>query len=209
VGDVTGRNINEDVMPTMYLPFLQHEEDSLLAEATLIVRTDRQTKETGSALVGAVRGVDASLPVARVMTLDDHVRAQVMPQRMGVRLFAFFGALALVIATVGIYGVASATVVERTRELGIRMALGARASQVVALVQRQTLMPVTTGIAVGLLLAVWTAKLVGALLYGLDPDDPAAFTVVALGLTAVALLAAWVPARRAARVDPAITLRTD
>jgi predicted permease len=209
VGDVRGRGINEDVMPTMYLPFLQHEEDSLLAEATLIVRTDRQTEETGSAPVGAVRGVDASLPVARVMTLDDHVRAQVMPQRMGVRLFAFFGALALVIATVGIYGVASATVVERTRELGIRMALGARASQVVALVQRQTLMPVAAGIVLGLLLAVWTAKLVGALLYGLDPDDPAAFAIVAVSLAAVALLAAWVPARRAARVDPAITLRTD
>jgi ABC-type antimicrobial peptide transport system permease subunit len=128
---------------------------------------------------------------------------------MGVRLFVFFGALALVIATVGIYGVASATVVERTRELGIRMALGARTRQVVALVQRQTLVPVAAGIVLGLLLAVMIAKLVGALLYGLEPEDPAAFTLVALGLAAVALLAAWVPARRAASVDPAITLRAE
>jgi ABC-type antimicrobial peptide transport system permease subunit len=132
-----------------------------------------------------------------------------MPQRMGVRLFLFFGALALLIATVGIYGVASATVVERTRELGIRMALGARTRQVVALVQRQTLVPVAAGIVLGLLLAVSIAKVVGALLYGLDPEDPAAFTLVALGLAAVALLAAWVPARRAASVDPAITFRAE
>jgi putative ABC transport system permease protein len=209
VGDVRGRGIAEEVMPTMYLPFLQHQEDTLLDAATLIVRTDRDAGAMGSALVGAVRGVDGSLPVDRVMTLDDHVRAQVMPQRMGVRLFTFFGLLALVIATVGIYGVASAAVVERTRELGIRMALGARAQQVVALVQRQTLAPVGAGIVLGLLLAVWTAKLVGALLYGLDPDDPMAFTAVALALAVVALLAAWVPARRAARVDPAITLRSE
>jgi len=209
VGDVRGRGIDEEVMPTMYLPFLQHPANTLLDAATLIVRTDRDAGTIGSALVGAVPGVDGSLPVDRVMTLDDHVRAQVLPQRLGVRLFTFFGLLALVIATVGIYGVASATVLERTRELGIRMALGARAQQVVALVQRQTLAPVAAGIVVGLLLAVWTAKLVGALLYGLDPDDPTAFTAVALALAAVALLAAWVPARRAARVDPAITLRSE
>jgi predicted permease len=209
VGDVRSRGIGEEVMPTMYLPFLQYEEDTLLAQATLIVRSAGEADAMGPALVDAVHGVDGSLPVSRVMTLDDHVRAQVMPQRMGVRLFAFFGALALVIATVGIYGVASAAVIERPRELGIRMALGARGRQVVALVQRQTLVPVAAGMIVGLLLAVWTARLVGALLYGLDPDDPAAFTAVALGLAAVALLAAWVPARRAARVDPAITLRTD
>ena len=208
-GDVRGRAIDEEVMPTMYLPFLQHQEDTLLNAATLIVRTDREAGSMGSALVSAVRGVDGNLPVDRVMTLDDHVRAQVLPQRMGVRLFTFFGLLALVIATVGIYGVASAAVLERTRELGIRMALGARARQVVALVQRQTLAPVGAGIVLGLLLAVWTAKLVGALLYGLDPDDPMAFTAVALALAAVALLAAWVPARRAARVDPAITLRSE
>ncbi len=208
-GDVRGRAIDEEVMPTMYLPFLQHQEDTLLNAATLIVRTDREAGSMGSALVSAVRGVDGNLPVDRVMTLDDHVRAQVLPQRMGVRLFTFFGLVALVIATVGIYGVASAAVVERTRELGIRMALGARAQQVVALVQRQTLAPVGAGIVLGLLLAVWTAKLVGALLYGLDPDDPMAFTAVALALAAVALLAAWVPARRAARVDPAITLRSE
>jgi ABC-type antimicrobial peptide transport system permease subunit len=79
----------------------------------------------------------------------------------------------------------------------------------VALVQRQTLVPVAAGIVLGLLLAVMIAKLVGALLYGLDPEDPAAFTLVALGLAAVALLAAWVPARRAASVDPAITLRSE
>ncbi len=209
VGDVRGRAIDEEVMPTMYLPFLQHQEDTLLNAATLIVRTDPEAGGMRSALVSAVRGVDGNLPVDRVMTLDDHVRAQVLPQRMGVRLFTFFGLLALVIAAVGIYGVASAAVLERTRELGIRMALGARAQQVVALVQRQTLAPVGAGIVLGLLLAVWTAKLVGALLYGLDPDDPMAFTAVALALAAVALLAAWVPARRAARVDPAITLRSE
>jgi putative ABC transport system permease protein len=209
VGDVRGRGIDEEVMPTMYLPFLQHRSDTLLDAATVVARTDRDAGTIEGALVSALRSVDDQLPVARVMTLEDHVRAQVMPQRMGVRLFSFFGTLALLIAAVGIYGVAAAAVVERTRELGIRMALGARARQVVALVQRQTLVPVAAGIVMGLLLANWSAKLVGALLYGLDPDDPAAFTAVAVALAGVGLLAAWIPARRAAKVDPAITLRTD
>jgi predicted permease len=206
-GDARTRGIDHEPMPFIYLPFLQHTRLTLLDSATLIARTDGDPRGLAPMLRRELAALDRTLPVGRAMTLDDHLRNQVLPQRMGLTLFVFFGALAVVIAGVGIYGVAAQSVAERRRELGIRLALGAAGGQVIRLVQRQTLVPVAAGLAIGFVASVWTARLVGGLLYGLDPQDPPAFVAVAIALGAVALLAAWIPARRAARVDPAIALR--
>jgi predicted permease len=207
--DARTRALDEAPGPVVYLPFLQHPGETLRDGATLIARTDGDARDLLPALVRELRAVDARPPIAQAMTLDDHVRNQVLPQRMGVTLFAVFGLLAVAIAAVGIYGVAAHAVAERTRELGIRLALGAAGGEVVRLVQRQTLLPVGAGLAIGLVASIWGSRVTGSVLFGLDPHDPAAFAGVAATLALVAAVAAWIPARRAARVDPTAALRQE
>ena len=132
-----------------------------------------------------------------------------MPQRMGVTLFGVFSALALTLAAIGIYGVASYVAALRTRELGIRIALGADRARIRALVLRQGSVPVAVGVGAGLIIAAAASRLATAFLRGVPPRDPVTYAAVAALLAAIALVATWIPARRAARLDPIQALRQD
>jgi putative ABC transport system permease protein len=131
----------------------------------------------------------------------------IAPQRFNLWLFGSFAALALILAAIGIYGVMTYNVAQRTREIGIRMAMGARRSDVLRLVLTQSILPAATGVFLGLSVALALTRLMASLLFGLTATDPATFAVVALLLILVALAAAYMPARRATQVDPLVALR--
>jgi ABC-type antimicrobial peptide transport system permease subunit len=129
--------------------------------------------------------------------------------RSGATLFSIFGALALILAVVGVYGVKAYSVARRTREIGIRMALGAEPGAVLYMILREGLVMILSGTALGLLLALGIGRIFGSMLYQVSPVDPVAFTLAPLVLTAAALLACYLPARRATKVDPMVALRTE
>jgi ABC-type antimicrobial peptide transport system permease subunit len=156
-----------------------------------------------------VRALDPNLPVANLRTMDSHLGIALMPARITGIALGVFGLLGLILASVGMYGVMAYSVAQRTREIGIRMAIGAATQDVVRLIMRQGLQLVLIGVVVGLVGAVGASRLLRAVLYGDQGLDVVTFTVVPLVLLGVAALATWAPARRAARVDPAITLKAD
>jgi ABC-type antimicrobial peptide transport system permease subunit len=141
--------------------------------------------------------------------LADQVNASLRQERLVATLSGFFGALALLLAGLGLYGVTSYAVSRRRTEFGIRMALGAPPSRIVQLVLWRVALLVGAGVTVGAIVSLWASKFVASLLYGLEPRDPGTFASAVIVLTLVAAFAAWVPARRASRTDPAITLRCD
>ena len=160
-------------------------------------------------LAGQLRGVDPVPPVYDARTFEEAIRGLLMPQRMGVALLGFFSTLALVLATIGIYGVASYVSALRTREIGIRMALGATASHVRGMMVMQGAVPIAVGIVVGLGAALYASRLVQTFLLNVSPFDPAAFAGATTLLVAVALAASYVPARRASRIAPVQALRDE
>lgn len=175
---------------------------------TLILRTEADPKALIALMRGEVRQLDPHLPVSG-KTLEERLAMPLLPVRVGAALLGGFGLLALALAAVGIYGVMSYAVSRRTREIGIRMALGARASQVLGLTLRQGMTPVMVGVGVGLAAALGLTRLAGSLLYGVSTSDPLTYAGVAALLTAVALLACYIPASRAAKVDPLVALRNE
>jgi putative ABC transport system permease protein len=175
---------------------------------TLVLRTDGDVKGILALVRGEVRQLDQHLPVSG-KTLEERLAMPLLPVRLGAILLGGFGLLALALAAVGIYGVMSYAVSRRTREIGIRMALGARASDVLRLTLRQGMMPVLVGVALGLAAALGLTRLAGSLLFGVSASDPLTYAGVAVLLTAVALLACYIPANRAAKVDPLVALRND
>jgi predicted permease len=162
-------------------------------------------------LRGAVRDVDPSIPIISLRTFAQHLDSNLdlWLVRAGAALFSIFGALALGLAVVGLYGVKAYSVARRTREIGIRMALGAQAGAVLRMIMREGSVMLISGLAIGLLLSIATAKLLSGILYGVPALDPIAFTVAPLVLTIAALIATWLPARRATRVDPVQALRAE
>jgi len=205
VGDIKHDGLDLPSAPAVYVPYLQTPDSGM----TLVVRA------TGDplGLVGAVRaqvyGVDRNQPVSRARTMDELVAESVGPRRFSMSLLSGFAALALFLAAVGIYGVMSTSVAQRTHEIGVRMALGARRSDVVKLVIRQGLPPVLLGTCIGLIAAMVFSRVLESLLYGVSARDPATFAGVSLLLVCVALAACFLPARRAARVDPMIAIRCE
>jgi predicted permease len=159
----------------------------------------------------AVRDVDPSIPIISLRTFAQHLDSNLdlWLVRAGAALFSIFGALALGLAVVGLYGVKAYSVARRTREIGIRMALGAQAGAVLRMIMREGFVMLISGLAIGLLLAITTAKILSGILYGVGALDPVAFTVAPLVMTAAALIATWLPARRATRVDPVEALRSE
>jgi ABC-type antimicrobial peptide transport system permease subunit len=166
-----------------------------------------------SALVAAirqeVRNLDPNLPVFNVKTFAEQINDSVSQERLIALLSSFFGFFALLLATLGLYGVMSYAVTRRTNEIGIRMALGAKPLDVVRLVMREVLLLVALGIGIGLTAALATTRYVASLLFDLTPNDPLTITLATLLMIGVAILAGYLPARRAARVDPLIALRTE
>jgi putative ABC transport system permease protein len=203
VGDVHHEALGREPYPQIYLPFAQAPVRSLV----LTARTPRAPAELISSIKRVLAELDAELPLADVATMDQRMAVSLARPRVNATLLGGFALTALILAAVGIYGVVAYGVVQRTRELGIRMALGAGRGSLLRLVIRQGMAPVLGGIALGTAAAFAGTRLLRSLLYGVGATDPLAFAGVALFLAAVALAATYIPARRAAGVDPAVALR--
>jgi ABC-type antimicrobial peptide transport system permease subunit len=175
----------------------------------LVIRTARDPASVTSSVRALVRSLDADVPLAQVRTLDDIVGRSVSTPRAATYLLVAFGALALLLAAVGVYGVMSYVVAQRTNEIGVRVALGARTSDVMRLVVWQGMRPVLSGLAIGTAVAYVGTRAMRAILYSVSATDPLSFGVALTTLTAVALLANWRPAKRAAAVDPMEALKTE
>jgi putative ABC transport system permease protein len=175
---------------------------------TFVIRA-RRSDVAAAALREAIAQADPRMPPPELTTMDQIVAASLSQQRFSTTLMTIFAALALVLTSVGIYGVVSYAVARRVREIGVRMALGATPRDVVRLVVRQGMMPVVIGLGVGLVAALGLTRLLAGMLYGVSPRDPVALAAMAAVLVAVALLASYLPARRATRVDPLVALRGD
>ena len=203
VGNVRQRDVMEDMRPTLYIPLPQA---NLWGEGDIEMAVVARTAHDPSGLAGPVRqavlGVDPRLPVFAVATLDEIRAAAVATTRFNMLLLTALGIIGLVLAAVGIYGVISWFVNQRTQEIGLRMALGATEGRVLALVAWQAMRPVIVGLAVGLAGALAATRALASLLFGVTASDPATFAGVLVVLAAAALLASWLPARRASRVEP-------
>jgi predicted permease len=211
VGDVRHNGLAADAKPQYYVPLAQVEGSwaATMRSMTLTVATEGPPQAYLDALRAEVRALDPSLAVAQVMTLDEALARSVAGPRFALVLLAAFAACALVLAAVGIYGVLSYVVSRRTREIGIRAALGAEPGQMVGMIVRQGFVMATLGVAAGSIVAWLLADVMAGLLYGVAPQDPATFASAPVLLLSVALLACWIPAARAARVGPASALRSE
>ncbi len=205
VGNVRHQALEEEGGLEIYLPITQSHNGSV----ELVVRTSVPPASVAPGVRRALLSVEPNLPTSEYRELGDLVARAVSPRRFMVDLLAAFAVAALLLASVGIYGVVSYTVGRRTQEIGIRMALGASAFSVRKHVMKQTVMLVSAGIAVGVLGAVVFGRVMSSMLYQLKPADPLTFTATVVTLLAVALLAAYLPALRASRVDPMSALRTE
>ena len=206
IGDVKDEGLNEADPPQIYLPYSQWPIHGM----SVVLKTSVPPALVADAVRREVYSVDSSLPVANIRTLDQLVARSISQPRFYMTLLAVFAAVALILAAVGIFGVLSYAVVQRTREIGIRMALGARERSVVGLVVRHALILAIAGIAVGSVAAwILSTSMISGLLFSTDPRDGMTYAAVAFTLTGVALLAAYVPARRATRVDPIVALRAE
>jgi len=203
VGHVKNYGVDQDSRVELYLPY----EQSPVTGVTLIVRAEKDPAALSSAVREAVRAVDPDVPVYLVRTLDEIVSDRTAQRRLAVMLISVFAAVALLLAAVGIYGVMSYAVAQRTQEIGIRMALGAERQDILRMVLRHGTLMAVTGIVLGLAVALALARLITSLLFQVSATDPPTFSVVPLVLIAVALLACYIPARRATRVDPLVALR--
>jgi predicted permease len=205
VANVRHSSLEEDAGLEMYFPITQMTMNSV----EMVVRTSRPAESIAPEVRIAMRGVEPSLPTAEFRTLGDVVDRSVSPRRFVVVLLGGFAALALVLASLGIYGVVSYSVTQRTQEIGIRMALGASAGQVQMRVLRQTVVLALIGAGIGVVVSMAAARLMESLLYGVQPGDIATFAGMLGVLTLVAALAGYLPARRASRIDPMSALRSE
>jgi len=173
------------------------------------VRYEGDPAPLAEAIRKEIHAHDAGLAVFNTETMEEHVRDALFLPRLVGTLFSIFGSIGLLLASVGLYGVMSYAVSQRTKEIGIRMALGAEAKAVQKLFVRDGMWLVLISIALGLPMALLSARLATSMLYGVRPYDLATFSVVPLLLVLVTLLACWIPSRRASRVDPMVALRVD
>ena len=201
VGDLRHRSLESNPFPTMYFPTLAS------GRTNLVIRTHGDPLSIVGAIRKEVQAIDPDQPIAAVRPMTEWVETSVAAPRYRTTLLALFAALAMVLAATGIYGVMSYSVAQRTHEIGVRMALGARRSDVLKLVVRQGMLLTLIGVVVGLLGAFALTRVMSSLLFGVTTKDPITFAVVAGLLIAVAFIACFVPARRATKVDPLVALR--
>jgi ABC-type antimicrobial peptide transport system permease subunit len=176
---------------------------------SLVARTRGDAARATTRMVTALRELDPSLMVIQVKTMQQHLAAMLLPARLGAVAFALFAGLALVLATIGVYGVVRYAVARRAREVAIRLAIGARPEGVVRLLMREGVTLVTVGAVLGLLFAAITARGLQSLLFGVTAIDPIAFLGAPILLIGIGALAAYLPARKASQVDPANALRAE
>jgi putative ABC transport system permease protein len=203
VGDVRHRGLDTEPRPQWYRTYLQ----SPRLRMTLVVRAAGDPASLTAAVRNAVRSVDQDQPVSNVMTMPEIVAESISPRRFQMLLLGLFAALALILAVMGIYGVISYSVAQRTHEIGVRMALGARPRDVLRLIVGQGLMLALIGVGLGLAAAFALTRVIASLLYGVSATDPASFATTSLLLMITALLASYLPARRAMKIAPVVALR--
>lgn len=203
VGDIRHRALETEPAPAMYMPTFEGNW------MNLVVRTQGDPANLAAAIRQEVKTIDPDQPIAAVKTMDEWVATAVSAPRYRTSLLALFALVALILASTGIYGVMSYSVTQRTREIGVRMALGAGQLDVLKLVVRQGMVLVVIGVVIGLAGAFALTRVMSSLLFEVTPKDPLTFTVVAAFLTVVAFVACYIPARRATRVDPLVALRCE
>jgi putative ABC transport system permease protein len=203
VPSVKNRSLEEDARFYLYQPFAQ----SFDRETSLVMRSANHPEELIAAVRREVAALDPELPLYEVTTVEQTVARSVSTKRLTNMLFAGFAATALLLALIGVYGVTSLNVGSRVNEFGIRMALGAQATDVLRLVISQSMKLALTGILIGLVGAMALTRLLKSLLFGVSATDPVTFAVIAVLLAVVTMLAAYLPARRATKVDPLVALR--
>ena len=205
VNDVHQQGLGTDPYPAVYIGWGTFP----INDVAFLVRSRAETATIAAGIRERVRLIDPQMPVYDLSTMEQAVSESVSQPRFYMVLLSAFAALALLLAALGIYGVISYSVSQRTRELGIRIALGATQDRVMRLVLGHGLMLTVVGVSVGLLGAYWLTRVVAALLYGVEATDVVTFAGVALVLLGVASLASYFPARRAALVDPVIAMRAE
>ena len=206
VGHTKHEGLAAEARVQLYLPY---EQRGGMSRMDIAVRTTGDPARYASSIRGAVRSVDKDEPIANVRTLDDLVSSSMGQRRLSMTLLGVFAGIALLLASVGIYGVMAYSVVQRTREMGLRMALGAKQSDVLALVLRQGMSLVLAGVAIGVVCALAITRVMASQLYSVRPTDPVTFISVALLLATIALVATLLPAWRATLVDPTVALREE
>ena len=205
VADGKYNSLRQESTPMAYYPWKQTMPGRLNA---VIVRTERDPASAAPALRQALAAVHPDLFVD-VHTLSWQIENSLVRERLMARMSGFFGLLAMLLAAIGLYGVVAYGVTRRTAEIGVRMALGAVPGEVVLMVLRDSVLLAVGGIVIGAPVALWLTKLTRTFLFGLAPNDPTVLIVAVLSLLAVCVLAGWLPARRAARVDPMAALRCE
>jgi predicted permease len=198
------RSLGEDPRPFFYRSLLQDYQPGV----QLVVRTEGDVSAV-RALSDVVRKLDPAMALVGVETLEEHLQVPLFPARSAGLLVGMFGGLALMLAVVGLYGVIAYSVSQRTVEIGVRMALGARQADIIAMVLRQGIRLTAIGIVIGMALALAVTRVLSSILYGISASDPVTFAGVTLALALVAMLASYLPARRAARLEPIRALRAD
>jgi predicted permease len=204
-GDARNISLTQSPPPTVYVPYWQQFSFAL----SLAVKTAHEPKALSPVIRAIIRQIDPQIPVPSFQTMEEIVSDSVAQRRFQMNLVMLFAMAALLLASLGIYGVVSYAVSQRTNEVGIRMALGAQRAQIRRLVIGQSAFPVVAGLAAGTLAALAMGRFLKSLLFGISPADPAVVAAATALLTLVALSAALVPAQRATRVDPAVALRHD
>ena len=212
VGGVKHFNLDEPPTPTYYSPLTQVPQPALgflINGMSLVVRAETEPLLMANQVRREIESIDNDIPASAVRTMDDLLAASVAPRRFNLRLIEIFAAAALVLAAMGLYSVIAYTVVQRKHEIGIRMALGANASEVFKHVLREGLLLTIFGEAAGLTTAFITTRFLSRLLFGVTPTDAVTFVSITVVLAAVAVVACYIPARRATSVDPCLALRND
>jgi ABC-type antimicrobial peptide transport system permease subunit len=176
---------------------------------TFVLRTTGDPARVGPAAVRVIRQIDPLLPVASVRTLDEVFAESIARPRLTAAAMSVFAAAALLLAALGVYGIVAYSVSQRTREFGIRVALGARPSQIIGMVVGQNLRLVGIGLSIGIIAAIPATRLMRGLLFQIGPNDPATFVAIGVTLAAVAIVAAYLPARRGTQIDPVVTLKSE
>jgi putative ABC transport system permease protein len=205
VANARYRTIESDATADVYVPLAQSYRRNMI----MFVRSRLPLESLVPAIAGEVRALDPTLPLSAIKTMDARVADAMWRTRVGAWLFGAFAGLALLLTAIGIYGVMAQSVAQRTAEIGVRVALGAQAGDVVRLMLRRASAATVTGVALGVVFALGLTRLLSSMLYGVRPHDPIAFGVAAALLSGVALLACYLPARRAARVDAVVALRSE
>ncbi|TMH72211.1 MAG: ABC transporter permease [Betaproteobacteria bacterium] len=207
VADIRQRGLDQEVQPMIYVPF-QQERGDVVRFVSFVARTATPASAV-EGIRAEIRRAAPDLAIESTVTMDEAVAASVAPPRFRMLLLVLFAMTATLIATCGIYGVMAYAVTQRRREIGVRMALGAEPRDVLRLVLTRALRIVVAGLIVGLAGAAGVTRVLQTFLFGVTPTDPIAFTIVTLLLMAVGLMAAWLPARRATRIDPCAALRAE